>query len=117
MPEPRKQLPVHPLIASLAPEGQSAVPSVKLSGYLGPPSQAGKARLYSTLDDLSHYLEFDQDAVVQTGEAAESELPNNGHYVWVKASAPVRWIHEYPSASSFAADIAANLQRFTGWRQ
>jgi hypothetical protein len=114
MPDP---LPVHPLIDRLAPAGQPAVPAVKLSGYVGPPSQAGKARLYSTLTDLSHYVEFDQDAVVQTAEAAETELPNQGSDVWVKASAPLRWVHEYSSASSFVADVTANFHLLAGWRQ
>jgi hypothetical protein len=112
------QLPVHPLIAGLVPEeGQPAEATIKLSGYAGPPGQAGKVRLYSSLNDLTHYLEFDQNALVHTAAASESELPNQGHHVWVRASAPVRWVHEYPTASSFAGDIARNVYRLDGWRQ
>jgi hypothetical protein len=109
-------LPVHPLIATVVQAGQSERP-LKLTGYLGPPDQAGKVRLYSTLDDLSHYVELDENAVVQTVEASETELTNKGQHVWVKESAPVRWVHEYPTASSFTADIARNLHRLNGWKQ
>ena len=112
----KPQLPVHPLIATLVQAGQPERP-IKLTGYLGPPDQAGKIRLYSTLDDLSHYLELDENAVVQTAEASEIELTNKGHYVWVRESAHIRWVHEYPTASSFVADIAENLHRLSGWKQ
>jgi hypothetical protein len=111
------QLPVHPLVAGLVQDGQPAASAVKLSGYAGPPSQAGKVRLYSSLNDLIHYLEFDEDAVLQTAEASENELPNQGCHVWVKPTAPVRWVHEYQSARDFVDDIAKNVYRLDGWRQ
>jgi hypothetical protein len=113
----RLQLPVHPLVAGLVQAGQPAASAVKLTGYVGPPSQAGKVRLYSSLDDLVHYLEFDEDAVLHTAEASENELPNPGHHVWVKPTAPVRWVHEYQAASDFFDDIAKNVSRLDGWRQ
>ena len=88
------QLPVHPLIANQAQGGQQPEPTVKFAGYVGQASQQGLVRLYSSLDDLSQYAEFDAGSVVQTADAPESLLPNNGMLVFVTASNPVRWITE-----------------------
>ena|ERR1700730_1328756 len=118
MPAPKQpHLPIHPLVATLVPGGQPAESAIKLAGYAGPPSEAGKIRLYSSLDDLSHYVEFDENALVHAAEAPESRLPSKGHDVWIKANAPVRWVHEYTTASDFHDDIARNLHRLDGWRQ
>jgi hypothetical protein len=115
MAEPTKpQLQVHPLIASLTQTGQQPEPAVKFAGYVGPSSQPGKVRLYSTLDDLSHYLEFDESAVMQTAPAPQDLLPDNAVSVWVKGSTSVRWIREYPTASGFASTIANSLAQGRG---
>jgi hypothetical protein len=115
MADSKTQIPQHPLIASLTQGGQqSPASTIKLAGYVGPPSQAGKVRLYSTLSDLSHYIEFDESAVVQTAEAPESLIPDKGLCIWVKASAPVRWVQEYQAAADLAATIASNLGQASG---
>jgi len=108
------RLPVHPLIASLKLGGSQPESAIKLAGYVGVSSQAGRLRLYSTLDDLSHYVEFDENAVVRTAPAPESLLPDNGVLVWVKSSTPVRYVREYRSASGLTQDIEGNLDHFTG---
>jgi hypothetical protein len=110
MANPKKpEIPLHPLIASSAQPGQPPQPSVKFSGYVGTPSGPGKVRLYSTLDDLSHYLEFDEAAVVQTAPTPELLLPDNALSIWVDAGTPIRWVREYSKASDFANMIANTM--------
>jgi len=118
MPNPKQPpLPVHPLIENLVEPGQPAQPAVKLSGYVGPAGQAGKVRLYSSLEDLSHYVEFDHSGIAQTAPAPESQTPGKGVDVWVKADTAVRWVHEYANANEFHDDIAKNIDRLRGWLQ
>jgi hypothetical protein len=87
---------VHPLLANLKP-GESVV---ELSGYIGQAGAPGKIRLYHSLHDLSHYLEFDENSVVLSAPAAEDIAPNNGLTVWVQSSAPIRWTRQYKTASN-----------------
>jgi hypothetical protein len=108
------QIPVHPLLANAGQAGQQAATPIQFAGYVGKASQPGMVRLYSTLTDLSHYLEFDEKAVVQSADAAESVLPNNGVLIWVDAGTPIRWVREYQSAKSLAASIANNLRQGGG---
>jgi hypothetical protein len=108
--------PVHPLIAKLT-EGNTepkALPSeapVKLSGYIGPASQSGMVRLYSTLRSLSHYIEFPENAVVHTRQTPETVLPDGATSLWLRKDTPVRWTREYPTASALAASITNSIQR------
>jgi hypothetical protein len=102
------QIPIHPALANLSQGNQQPESTVRLGGYVGSASQSGVVRLYSALDDLTHYLEFDQSSVVQTAPAAETELPGQGLWIWVKASAPMRWTREY-DATSLHDNIRANL--------
>lgn len=110
---PTPQIPVHPALAKIAQDGQPAESTIRFGGYVGPASQSGQVRLYTALEDLSHYLEFDATSVVQTADAAETELPGQGIWIWLKSSSPVRWTREYPSASSFNDTIRANLAQAT----
>lgn len=113
MPDPKKpQLAVHPLLANVAQGGVQPESTIKFAGYVGSPSQPGKVRLYSTLTDLSQYVEFDENAVVRT--AAAPEIPDDGVSVWVKASTPVRLVHEYQTASSFVSTIMAQQGQAPG---
>lgn len=105
-PSTKPQLPVHPLLANLAPSLRSPEPTVKLTGYVGPASRVGQVRLYHSLEDLSHYIEFDETAVVHTVPVSESGETNKGVSVWIKASTPVRWIREYRNAKSLVLKIA-----------
>jgi hypothetical protein len=102
----KKQLPVHPLLANLTEAGQPAESTIKFIGYVGPASREGQVRLYHSLEDPSHYIEFDQNSVVQTDTAPADLAPNNGLSVWIKASAPIRWTREYKNARSLAMRIA-----------
>jgi hypothetical protein len=112
----KPQIPVHPMIANLTQGGkQPAEATIRFAGYVGPPSQVGMVRLYSTLSDLSHYIEFDQSAVVQTAQAPDSLIPDNGLCVWVKASTPVRWVREYQNAGDLATAIANSLNQSSGY--
>jgi hypothetical protein len=110
----KPRLPVHPLIASLQLGGSQPESAVKFAGYVGASGQPGKLRIYSTLDDLSHYVEFDENAVVRTAPAPESLLPDDGVLVWVKSTTPVRYVREYRSASGLMQAIESNLNQFTG---
>ena len=108
--------PVHPLIAKLTegsaePGAPSPQAPFKLSGYIGPASQSGMVRLYSTLRDLSHYLEFPNEAVVHTAQTPESLLPDGATSLWIKADTPVRWIREYPNTSALTTSIVNVLRR------
>jgi hypothetical protein len=108
------QIPIHPLLADGGQSGKLPPASIQFAGYVGKASQPGMVRLYSTLTDLSHYLEFDEKAVVQSADAAESVLPNKGVLIWVDAGSPIRWVREYQSAKSLAASIAKNLRQGGG---
>lgn len=99
----KPQVPVHP---HLAKSGQTPESIVKLSGYVGPASREGQIRLYSSLEDLSHYIEFDEGAVVDTEPAPEAIAPNKGVTLWVKESASIRWICEYKNVRSFWSRVA-----------
>jgi hypothetical protein len=110
-------MPVHPLIAKLTeggvgPGASSPQAPAKLSGYIGPASQPGMVRLYSSLRDLSHYLEFPQGAVVHTAEAPESLLPDGAVSVWIKPDTPFRWTREYPHASALTTALFNVLRQF-----
>lgn len=108
----KQQIPVHPMIANLTGGGkQPPEATIRFAGYVGPPSQAGLVRIYSTLSDLTHYIEFDQNAVVQTAQAPDSLIPDNGLCVWVRASTPVRWVREYQKASDLSAAIENSLSQ------
>jgi hypothetical protein len=115
MPEPGKlRLAVHPLIASLTSGGKEPEPAVQFAGYIGESGQAGTVRLYLTLNDLSQYLEFEESAILQTGDAPENMLPNKGLLVWVRANSPVRacrmQVH-VNDAQVIASAIAGNRRR------
>jgi hypothetical protein len=104
---PKKtQYPVHPLLENLKPLGPPPDSPVELSGYIGPASGPGKVRLYHSLQDLSHYIEFDESSVMFTAPAPKNIAPNNGLTVWVQASTPIRWTREYKSATRLANKIA-----------
>lgn len=107
----KPKLDVHPVLAGLTQSGQSGDAPVQFAGYVGPASRQGQVRLYHSLYDLSHYIEFDEASVVQTGPSPENITPNQGVAVWVKAGAPVRWTREYKSAKSLAARIATMAGR------
>jgi hypothetical protein len=110
---PDQQLPYHPLLASLAKDTTLGNPgpesAIKFSGYVGPASQDGLVRLYVTLNDLSHYIEFERNAVVQTSDTPESILPDKAVTIWVKGSTRVRGIREYASATALYASIASGF--------
>jgi len=108
------QIPIHPLLANAAQGSQPIATPIQFAGYVGKPSKPGLVRLYSTLSDLSHYLEFDEKAVVESAEAAETLLPNKGVLIWVEASTPIRWVREYLSARNFAASVAGKLRQGSG---
>lgn len=99
-------IPVHPVLAEVSPDRPAATEaSVKLDGYVGPASRDGVVRLYSSLTNLSHYVEFAEDDVVQTRDTPANVLPDEGTTIWIRARAPVQWIREYPTASAFAAGV------------
>jgi hypothetical protein len=106
----KTQLSVHPLLANLTGSGAPAGSTVVLHGYVGPASRAGQVRLYSSLEDLSHYIEFDESCVLHTSPASESVAPNNGVSVWVKSSTPIRWTRDYKNAKSFWAQVATMIR-------
>jgi len=104
------QLSVHPLLANLTHSRQSPESTIKFAGYVGPASRPGQVRLYHSLEDLSHYIEFDESYVVRTGPSSENLTPNKGVSVWVKASTPIRWTREYKNAKSLWLRIARMTQ-------
>jgi hypothetical protein len=107
MAEPKKpRIPLHPLLENAAQLGQTPESAVRFAGYVGPASKEGHVRLYSSLEDLSHYLEFEENCVLHTDKATDNIAPNNGLFIWVKASCPIRWTCEYKNARNLAAKIA-----------
>jgi hypothetical protein len=110
-PTPKSKLPVHPLLANLTQSGQSPESTIKFSGYVGQASREGQVRLYHSLEDPSHYIEFDESGVVHSDPAPADLAPNNGLSVWVKASTPVRWTCEHKNAKSLAMRIARMASR------
>jgi hypothetical protein len=93
---------VHPLLAKLNQGGSSS--PLQLAGYVGP-SSSGQVRLYSSLSDLTHYLEFDANAVLGTTEAPDSGVPDGGVLIWVDAGTPVRWIREFSAFNDLASAL------------
>jgi hypothetical protein len=106
---PKPQIPIHPLLGNAAP-AQPLTPTIQLYGYVGPASQPGQVRLYQSLDDLSHYLEFDEAGVAATDAAPQDIAPNKGLSISLKANTPVRWTREYKSATSLANKIKKMIQ-------
>jgi hypothetical protein len=108
----------HPVLAVLTADSVPGSPQpeavVKLSGYVGPASQQGLVRIYTALEDLSHYLEFDEEAVVHTEDTPGAEMSDNASSLWVKASTPVRWIREYASAGILVASIKNTMMPVSG---
>jgi hypothetical protein len=106
-----QQIPIHPLLEHLTQDSATgtAETPVKLSGYVGRASREGLVRLYSTLEDLSHYLEFDQAGIVQTADTPESILPNQAVTIWVKPRTPICWVREYSTATALVASILTSL--------
>jgi hypothetical protein len=102
------------LTANSVPGNPQPEPVVKLSGYVGPASQQGLVRLYTALEDLSHYLEFDEDAVVHNEDTPGNEMSDNASSLWVKASTPVRWIREYASAGILVASVKNSIMPMSG---
>jgi hypothetical protein len=114
MPDAKKsQLETHPLLAAIVQKNNQGVATTKFAGYVGQ-AQPGSVRFYSSLDDLSHYMEFDEGAVVHSEAAPETVLPNGAVSVWIKADTPVRWIREYSSASEFANMLLNSLSQSAG---
>lgn len=113
MPSLDPPLSVHPFIARLHREGAGHEPLVKLAGYVGVPGQPGKVRLHFSIEDLTQYVELDEEAVVLTAEAPETVLPRGGMFLWVKASARV---HAVRSAQMSAGALASALLRARGGR-
>jgi hypothetical protein len=99
----------HPVLASVTasnrPGSPEPEPVLKLSGYVGPASAQGLVRLYTALDDVSHYLEFDGAGVVHTADTPDSEMPDNACSLWVKAGTQVRWSREFPNVVALFAYI------------
>jgi hypothetical protein len=110
MPGPNKQkLQVHPLIAGLKQDDERPQSVIRFAGYVGQSAKEGVVRLYSSLDDLSHYLEFDEKAVLESAPASESVLPHNAVCIFLSANAPVRWVREYPNARALRRSIMRRL--------
>jgi hypothetical protein len=104
-----KQIPYHPVLGELKPGSVRSGAVTKLSGYVGPASAPQRTRLYASLEDLSHYLEFDTKAVVQTTDTPANELPYNAQTLWLKAGTGIHWIREYTSANHLVASVASSL--------
>jgi hypothetical protein len=94
------KIPVHPAISRLTGDKTPREPAIRFGGYVGAGTQPGQVRIYSDLNDLSHYLEFDEASVVHTTEAAETEFQGKGTWIWVRANSPVRWVREFQTASN-----------------
>jgi len=109
----KPKLSVHPLLAHLADSGQQSDQTIVLSGYVGPASGTGQVRLYSSLEDLSHFIEFDEGSVVFVAPAAKSVAPHKGVTVWLKSSAPIRWTRDYKNAKTFWTRVAKLVERGT----
>ena len=92
---------VHPFLAS----SEQPASTILITGYVGQASREGQVRLYHSLEDISHYIEFDQSAVVQTTPAPEALAPNQGVSMWVKASTSVRWTREFKRIRQLAIAI------------
>ena len=117
MPHPEKsKLSVHPLVASLTTGGEEPESAVRFAGYIGESGQAGKVRLYLTLNDLSQYVEFEEKAVLHTAEAPENVLPQKGLFVWVKANSQVLAIRAKQMPARVVAAAIARGRRRLGMR-
>src|SRR5262245_48788003 len=96
----------HPLVAKLRPDpGEATEPTVKLTGYVGRSPRSGSVRLYTSLEDLSQYLEIAEDDVVHSEEAPETVLEHGGTYVWVKQSAEI--VHGVSQTTKVQAQFLA----------
>jgi hypothetical protein len=98
---PAPNLQIHPILANLNPSDSV----IELSGYIGPASSGGRVRLYHSLHDLSHYIEFDKAQVLSSSPASKNIAPNNGVTLWVKSSAPVHWVREFRTARHLARQV------------
>src|SRR5215472_1871371 len=91
---PTPNLQVHPILANLKPSDSV----IELSGYIGSANSEDRVRLYHSLHDLSHYIEFDKGQVLSSSPAPRRLAPHNGVTLWVKSSAPIRWVREFKTA-------------------
>lgn len=105
MADTKPQISVHPVLSNL--QGQPPDSPVELSGYVGPASGDGKIRLYHSLQDLTHYIEFDANSVVHTAPASSDIAPNNGLTLWVKSDTPIRWSCEYKTAQDLFDKVSS----------
>jgi hypothetical protein len=99
------------LAASVATKrGEASEQPIKLMGYVGPTDQADTVRLYSTLRDLSFYIEFPQSAVVHVSEIREGDHPDRPLSLWLKPDTHVRWVREYRSVPELSDSIRMSLR-------
>jgi hypothetical protein len=78
----------NPLLRSLTARGE--VPNaVTFLGYVGASANEGVITLYPTLNDLSFGVEIAESDILQSTEAAETELPYGGMILWVRTDAEV----------------------------
>jgi hypothetical protein len=109
--EPARERPpltlrVHPMLNELTRRGGDRPGTVMLVGYAGEASEPGKVRLYLSLSDLSLYLEFAEDSVLNT-----HETNSGGVVVWVGAHESVTAVHTRIFSGS-ARDVAGAIARW-----
>ena len=69
----------HPILANLRPDpNQESEPTVRLTGYLGRSHRQGCVRLYTSLDDLSQFVDIKEADVVHVEDVPESVMEHGG---------------------------------------
>ena len=82
-------LQVHPLLMKLGIEG--ATNTTSLLGYVGPSTNEGHVRLYSSLEDLSNSVEIRREDILHSSPTPDSVLPYGGTIIWLRKDAQVTY--------------------------
>ena len=78
------------LVEKLVPNPNAYEPTISLSGFVGESSQPGTWRLYLS-PELSEFVEFTEQDVVNTEPIPEDQSPLGGTTVWLRAATTLRY--------------------------
>jgi hypothetical protein len=112
----RTHLHVNPAIAALT-GGEDIDSAVRCRGYLGDSGRAGFARLYFSLNDLSKYIEFREEAVLHVHEVPENVMAGGAVSIWLKSSIEVRAVRTRTMQARLLAKIIARRRRVRRWQR
>lgn len=83
--------------------------AASFAGWVGSDAPAGRTRLHLDLNQLSYYLEFDNNDVLGSADLAENVMPFGAKTVWLKGDARVRlWRSVGTSATKMMRFLSAS---------